>query len=181
MKKNKFVVLGINAVFDTYDKSRFYGSYAQFVVQAMGEMLEGVSKLFTGGNPLVTNANPNEADSFIKMQDKNLKSFRARLNLLGQSDFCAWAVQELNKDKQFAYGVYSLIESKEITENENFNLLKEAICNSLKRNNFKIDYSKPYPNDYKEFVESNHYDDNMIIMKLESSINQNKKSNPKLR
>ena len=128
----------------------------------MGQIL----KLLSGGNPLITPTNPNEATSFYKMQNKNLKSFKSRLRLLGQNEFCVWATNELNNNNQFAYGFYSLIKNGNIQENESLDLLKQAICSSLKRNNFKQDYSKPSPNDYKEFVPSNHYNDEAIIREL---------------
>lgn len=182
MKKNKFAVLGINAIFNTFDKSRLYSEYAIGGVQSVGGFLGAILTLFDGGNPINTDANPNEAESWYKMRQKNLRSFQQRLDLLGQSEFCAWAAKEINKDKQFAYGAYSFIESGEIKENENLTVLKDAICKSLIRNNFKMDYSKPPPNCLKEFVDDRHYRDDMIIMKLqEFSQEDNKKDSNKLK
>lgn len=45
MKINKFIALGINTVFDTFDKSRLYINYSQFLVQGLGGFIVAVSKL----------------------------------------------------------------------------------------------------------------------------------------
>lgn len=64
------------------------------------------------------------------MQSRNLKSFKTRLSLLGQKEFCAWAAKELDKDKQFVcYSHYD----------ENSMIMKlKSENNQDKKNSFKL-------------------------------------------
>lgn len=183
MKKNKFLLLGTNATFDLCDKSRLIKSYTVIGAQTIGTIAANISKICKGKNmfDILSIKSPREERNFIKIKANNLKSIKNRLDSLGQVEFCAWAIYELDNNKQFAYGFYHLIETGVIKENENFSFLKAAICDSLKRNDFKYDLSKSPPNIYKEFVNYSDYSDMEIMMKLQRNPFDYVSERPKMR
>lgn len=133
MTDNKFLSLGVNALLNVVNKTQYYYSFQKLISHEFLNIFRNMKSK----NPDITEDGGYERKLHDKTMKANLRVLEFRLKLLGSNNFCAWGIKELNEGKKSPFDFYGLILREKIEDNQNYNGLKNAICNALRKNGYR--------------------------------------------